>query len=162
MNKKKTPTRKLDLFKVVLPNISRKNSKFYGNLSEEEKKEFSPLVVMKFLSGTTNARQVFFLNELVNTFVFTLGKHKELLAHLMTICTTGSCPRYTFPKAKGNKSPTMPNTIKVIMEYFKYSTKDAKSALVIITNAELLSLAEQLGRQPKEISEIKKELKKRC
>jgi len=154
--------RKLDLFNVVLPNISKKNNKFYSNLSEEEKKELSPLVVMKFLSGTSNARQVFFLNELVNTFVFTLAKHKELLVYLMTICTTGTCHRYTFPKAKGNKSPNTPKTIKIITEYFKYSTKEAKAALEIITNAEILSLAEQLGRQPKEISEIKKELKKRC
>ena len=44
---------KLDLFNF-LNNMSQKNEKFYGTLSEEEIKEISPLILMRWLSGTND------------------------------------------------------------------------------------------------------------
>ena len=152
---------KLDLFNTVLPNLSRKNEKFYTSLTEEETKEISPLILMRWLSGTNNARQVYFLNELVNPFVFTLPKHKELLVDLMTLCTSGHEQRYKFNKALSKKSSSTPKCVAIIMEIFNYNTVDALEVLPLISNDDILSFAEQLGRQPQEITAIKKELKSR-
>jgi len=151
---------KLDLF-TYLNNLSRKNSKFYNSLSDDEKKEISPLIIMRWLSGTSDARQVFFLNELVNPFVFTLGKHKELLNQLMSLCTSGKQYKYNFIKAKSKKTTSTPKSVEVIKEYFHYSTLEAMEALLLISNEDVLSFAEQLGKQPPEIATIKKELKTR-
>lgn len=151
---------KLDLF-GFLSNVSRKNEKFYKTLSEEEIKEVSPLIMMRWLSGTNDARQIYFLNELVNPFVFTLGKHKELLVGLMTLCSSGRDQRYKFPKAKSKKTSKTPKAVEVIKEFFSYNTIDALEVLSMISNDDILSFAEQLGRQPPEITAIKKELKTR-
>lgn len=152
---------KLDLFKQVLPNLSRKNEKFYGTLSEEETKEISPLILMRWMTGTNDARQVYFLNELVNPFVFNMGKHKELLVNLITICASGRDQRYKFNKVKSKKTTSTPKAVAVIREMFNYNTIDALEALSMISNDDVLSFAEQLGRQPTEITAIKKELKSR-
>jgi len=152
---------KLDLFKEVLPNISRKNEKYYKSLTEEQAKEITPLVLMRWLSGTNDARQVYFLNELVNPFVFNLGKHKELLVDLMTLCTSGKQQRYKFVKVKSKKTSKTPKTVGVIKQFFEYSTLDAIEVLPIISDDDILSFAEQLGRQPPEITAIKKELRTR-
>lgn len=151
---------KLDLFNF-LNNISRKNEKFYRTLSEEEIKEISPLIIMRWLSGTKDARQIYFLNELVNPFVFTLGNHKELLVDLMTLCTSGRQQRYNFNKAKTKKTTKAPKTVEVIKEYFQYNMIDALEVMPMLSNDDIISFAEQLGRQPPEITAIKKELKTR-
>jgi len=152
---------KLDLFKEVLPNISRKNEKYYKSLTEEQTKEITPLVLMRWLSGTNDARQIFMLNELVNPFVFTLGKHKELLVDLMTISTSGKSCRYKFNKVKSKKNTTTPKTTEVVKQYFNYNTVDALEILPILSDDDILSFAEELGTQPTEITAIKKELKAR-
>jgi len=151
---------KLDLFNF-LSNVSRKNEKFYKTLSEEEIKEISPLITMRWLSGTNDARQIYFLNELVNPFVFTLSKHKELLVDLMTLCGSGHDQRYKFIKAKSKKTSKTPKVVEVIKNFFDYNTVDAMEVLPMISNDDILSFAEQLGRQPPEIAAIKKELKTR-
>ena len=152
---------KLDLFNEVLPNLSRKNEKFYKSLTEEQAKEISPLILMRWMSGTNDARQIYFLNELVNPFVFTLGKHKELLVDLITLCASGREQRYKFNKVKSKKISKTPKTVNIIKEFFDYNTIDALEVLPIISNDDILSFAEQLGSQPPEISAIKKELKTR-
>jgi hypothetical protein len=153
---------KLDLFNTVLPNLSRKNEKFYKSLSEEEAKDIEPYILMRWMSGTNDARQVYFLNELVNPFVFNLNKkHKELLVDLITLCASGREQRYKFNKTISKKTSSTPKTIEVIKEIFSYNTIDALEVLPLISNDDILSFAEQLGRQAPEITVIKKELKSR-
>jgi len=152
---------KLDLFNEVLPNLSRKNRKFYKSLTEEQAKEISPLILMRWMSGTDDARQVYFLNELVNPFVFNLGKHKELLVNLITLCASGKIQRYKFNKTKSKKTTSTPKVVEVIKEFFSYNTIDALDVLPVISNDDILSFAEQLGRQAPEITAIKRELKTR-
>lgn len=152
--------RKLDLF-GFLGQISRKNAKFYATLSEDEQKEVVPFVNMRWLTGTTDERQIFLLNELVNPFVFTLQKHKELLVHLMTISASGIDRRYKFNKVKSKKTTSTPKSVNVVKRIYGYNTLDALDALKILKNDEILSFAEQLGMQKPEIAAIKKELKTR-
>lgn len=155
---------KLDLF-GLLGKLSKQDAKYYSTLSDEEIKEISPFVIMRWLTGANDIQQIFLLNELVNPFVFSLpnkqNKHTELLLDLMTLCCSGKAHRYRYVKTKTKKTTSTPKTLDVVKEFFQYSSKDAISALKLISNDDVISFAEQLGRQPPEISAIKKELKKR-
>jgi len=153
--------RKLDLF-GFLGQINRKNAKFYATLSEEEAKEVKPFVIMRWLTGSMDERQIYLLNELVNPFAFSLQKeHKELLVYLMTICSSGIDRRYKFNKVKSKKTSSTPKAVEVIKRIYGYNALDALDAMKILKNDEILSFAEQLGMQKPEIAAIKKELKTR-
>lgn len=151
---------KLDIFRV-LNHTSRKDPKFFKELTEEEQKAYQPLIVMRWLTGTTDARQIYFINELVNPFVFTLTKHKELLYFLMTTCTSGKQQRYYWNKALSKKSTKTPTAVSVIKDYFNYSTLHAIEALPLLSTDDILDYAAQLGRQKEDIAKIKKEMKNR-
>lgn len=55
----------------------------------------------------------------------------------------------------------MPLTIAVVREYFTYSSIEAGEALPLLDDDAVINCAEQLGRQPDELKQIKKELKNR-
>jgi len=152
--------RTLDLFEL-LGNINKKKRTYYRELSDQEKKEFVPLIIMRWLSGTTNPGQITFLNEVVNPFVFELSKHKELLFMLMTVCTNGSFKKYTWQKAKGKSMPTMPTSLDVIKRNDPYlSHRQAVDLLKIFKESDILEMAGDLGCEKDELTKIKAEFKK--
>ena len=150
---------KLDIFRV-LRHTDQKDTSFFDNLTEEEQKAYQPLVAMRWLSGTTDTRQIVFLNELVNRFVFSIPNHKGLLYKLMTVCTAGKPRRYYWNKT-AKKTSSAPSAVSVIQDYFEYSSSDAIDALPVLSNEDILFYAEQLGRQKDELTKLKRELKTR-
>lgn len=150
----------LDIFKI-LNKLSQKDRKFFSELSEDDMKSLQPLVLMRWLSGTTDARQIYFLNELVNPMVFSIGKHKQLLLDLLMISAPGKQRMYKWNKAKGKNTSNTPKSLALIRQYYGYSTNHAIDTLRILSNADILQIAEDLGKQPDEIKDITKELKGR-
>jgi hypothetical protein len=152
--------RTLDLFKT-LDGINKKKRFAFRELSAAEQKEFAPLVIMRWLSGTNNPGQITFLNEVVNPFVFDLSKHKELLYVLMTVCTNGSFKKYSWQKAKGKSIPSMPGSLDVIKRNDPYlSHRQAMDLLKIFKETDILGMAEDLGCEKEELTKIKAEFKK--
>lgn len=151
---------KFDIFKI-LERLSVKDKAFFDNMSEDDFKALQPLVLMRWLSGTSDTRQIFFLNEIANPMVFPLTKHKELLIDLLMICSSGKTKRYFWNKAKNNKKTSMPYTIEVIKQYFGYSTLEASLALPNLKDDDILGYAAYLGYQTNEIKALTKELKTR-
>jgi hypothetical protein len=149
---------KLDIFRV-LNAANSKDVNFFRNLTEEEQKAFLPFLIVRWMSGTSDARQVYFINELMNSFTFSLQQHKELLWQLITICNSGRSQRYVWNKLPAKSTPSHPIAAKAVMEYFGYSTRDANEALLVLSRDEVLEMAEELAFQPDEIAKIKKELK---
>ena len=128
---------KLDIFKV-LSQISTKDRNFYSSLEDDQKKALQPLVVMRWLSGTKNIQQIYFLNELVNPFVFSMHNHKELLIDLMMCCTSGKSQRYYWNKAQSKKTSSTPHLVSVVKDFFGYNTRDAMEALPLLTDEDLI------------------------
>lgn len=148
----------LDIFRV-LNNVDSKDASFLSSLSDEERKAFQPFLVQRWLSGTLSARQVYFLNEIVNPYVFSLPNHKLLLWQLMTLCTSGKPQRYTWHKLPGGGGTSKPVSTRVVADYLGYSTKDATQALLLLSRDDVLSYATELGRQSDDMAKIKKEIK---
>lgn len=150
----------IDIFKV-LEKLNQKDYKFFQELPEEDLKSLHPLVLMRWMSGCNEARQVFFLNELVNPMCFPLTKHKQLLLKLLMISGPGKYRRYTWTKAKGKRTSNTPKTLAMIKQCYGYSTDHGIDALKILSNEQILQMAEDLGKQPDEVREIAKEIKGR-
>lgn len=147
---------KLDIFRV-LNEIDKKNINFYSSLTEDEQKAFAPKVVARWLSGTYNKQQVYFINEIVNPFVFSLYKHPGLLYQLMTLCTTGKPQRYIWSKAL-SKTPSNPFSIKAIQQYFGYNSEDAQQSIQILSPEDIVIIAETMGWQDEDLNKMRKEL----
>ncbi len=87
-------TAKLDI-KRELNSVDRKVYEFYDNLTDEERKAFSPYVLMRYVSNVQGDREIqeWFLettNELVNKNHWDLSKnHKALLWKLFAACGAG-------------------------------------------------------------------------
>lgn len=148
---------KLDIFKL-LGRLDKGDYHVWEKLSDEERKGFSSLVTMRWMSGTSDARQVVFLNELVNPMIFNLSDHPELQMKLLAIASSKQNKRYKWLSMKTTRK-VKPKILNVIKEYLEYSSKDAEEASVLISNEDIISMAEELGYQPDEIKNIKKELK---
>lgn len=147
---------KTDIF-AILGNLNKKNEAYYSELPDDQQKAIQPLLLQRWMSGTSDARQVFLLNEVANPFVFSLYKHKELLWHLLTVCAPGKFAKYQWMSQKGAGSVNKPVSTEVVMKYYGYNTRHAKDAVELLSADQILELAQHLGYQPEEIAKLKKE-----
>lgn len=156
MVEKANPAQPLDIFRV-LDALNRRDIEFYSKLTEEEQKAFQPFLVMRWMSGTSDARQVYFINHFANPYVFALPNHKELLWYLLVVASSGRSQRYVWNKLPARASSPKPLSAKVVAQVFKYSMNDASEAVHVLSKNDILDMATDLGMQSDEISKIKKE-----
>lgn len=143
---------KLDIF-TVLKNLNNKNIKYYDTLSPDLQKAAAPLVIMRWLSGTSDREQILRINEMVNPYMFSLNP--RMLFKLMAISATG---RVSSCSWVGGKKTTNSNVITLLSKYFECSKMEAKGYLSIYTNDELLVFAEEMGYTEKQSKELMQEL----
>ena len=147
---------KLDIWEL-LRNIDDKNNKFIVELPEDEKKGFAPIVALRWLSGGGNQVQLLNLNELVNSTVFNLYKHPNLLYSLMVASTPKHRKNYNW--VKGHKKKKMTKRIDVIRRYLDVSPYEAESFLPLYSNEDVLDMAQALGEPAESIKLLKSEMK---
>lgn len=108
---KKKKEYKLDLFGQTLPALYKCDFGFYDRCSEEERKEISPLILMRWVSLGDNQTVA---PELVNSFVnqgfWQLSKFPELQWKLLCMVASeisrNRTPRHTWMMPKKKKSTT--------------------------------------------------------
>lgn len=147
----------LDIFHL-LGQIDKKDTQFYSKLTDEQRKAYSPLVTMRWTAGTTDERQIIFINELVNRFVFNLGNHKELLYKLQCAASSGISRRYSWMTAQSSSNKKI-RGLGTVMAYYDYSVREAKSVMHLLSSDDIIGMAEELGYQKTELAQLKKELK---
>lgn len=149
--------RSLDIFDL-LSKIDQKDLHIWEKLSDIQRKEFAPLVVLRWLRGTDNKTQLMLLNELINPVLFNIGNEKEFLLKLMSVCSIGGKKRYSWINSK-TSSKKQKLKLEVISKYCQISIKQSEEIHKIYSNDDIISMSEELGYQKDEISNLKKELK---
>lgn len=147
----------LDLF-GFLNQLNSRNLRAYDQLEEDAKKAAHPLVIMRWLSGTGDEAQIIRLNTFVNPYVFSLGQEKELLFKLLAASCTGP-KRNQWLKGPGTKGSGK-LAIKVLMEHFDCTARDAGHLLPSWGSDDVLQCAEELGWDKADITKLKAELAK--
>jgi hypothetical protein len=155
---------KLDIMEV-LKALDMGDRAYYDGLTDEEKKAYVPLVIMRWMSALpdqNSARHysVLAVNDLVNVGFWELSKHTELQHLLLCSAGTGRKQFRQWIAAGGRKTKT-----KKLDEYFLQRHPDAGSdELEILRNAvdrkEFKAQLEAEGMSDKEIKELVEEFKK--
>ena len=148
-------TYKLDIFALLSAIDSPKSKDIYSNLTDDEKKGFAPLIVMRWMSGTSDERQIILLNEFVNQYVFSLAKHPHLLMRLLQVASSKTNKRYQWIGIKSSKKNKLSQ--KVVQEYFEMSAREVNLLNPFPPESEIMQMAEELGWQKEEITALKKE-----
>ena len=151
---------KINIFQV-LGSINKKSKTVFTALTEEERKGVHPLVIMRWMSGIKSPLQIMMLNEYTNKYVFALANHKKLLMDTLVACSPGHFTKYNWTKKKGGVNSNTPLLLNLVKEVYNYSSMKAIDCIPLLDDETLLEMAMDLGRQPQEIKDIKKELKKR-
>lgn len=150
-------TYKLDIFDTLAKIDNKKTGNLYSKLSDDEKKGFAPLIVMRWMSGTSDEKQVVLLNELVNPYIFSLGKHPELLMQLMQVASSKVPRRYQWIGVKSKKKNT--EARKVVGMYFDMSEREVNLINPFPSEEEVMSMAEFLGLEKEDVKKLQAEYK---
>ena len=148
---------KLDIFELLSKINSSKSGDIYTKLSDDEKKGFAPLIVMRWMSGTSDERQIILLNEFVNKNVFTLAKHPHLLMQLLQVASSKTSKRYQWIGVKSKKKNTLRK--RAVKEFFNMSEREIGLMSPFPNDAEIMEMAESLGWEKEDINSLKKEMK---
>ena len=144
---------KVDIFKI-LNGISQNDLSLIDTLSEEELKELSPFLLQLWLKGADNNvnGRILLMNELLNPYTFSLSQHKKLLYKLMCVCNGFKIPtRFHISK---RKKKTVQKHIKIIMEYYQCSEREAIDYGDIFEKTDIIVIAENMGYDSNEIKDI--------
>jgi hypothetical protein len=147
-------TAKLDI-KQELAAVDKKNHNFYDDLTDEEKKAFSPYVLMRYTSNVQGDRdtQEWFLemtNEMVNKNHWNLSKdHKALLWKLFACIGTGA-PAY-HPYIAASKKEKAVKIEKLLAELYPARKMDEiKLQASLMTADDKTELFDKMGFDKKQ------------
>lgn len=148
----------VDIFKL-LRHIDAGDLMYYESLSDEEKKSISMFMVARWQSCTKNMNQIVMSNALVNSTVLQFGtKHSAMLYRLMLIASSGTEKQYKWvPKA--TRKHKRPESTDVIASYYNISKMDASEYHNMFTVADVIELANSMGKSEATIKQIKNEYK---
>lgn len=149
-------TDKLDIFEV-LKHIDKRDISFYDNLSDDQKKQFVPLLTMRWLSSGSPQATVL-SNGVLNPLVFKLYRHPGFMYKLMVAISDGKSKRHTWVKKK-SKDKASPTVIATIAAYYQCSKKDALRYKNRLSEDDILEMADELGYDKDQIKKLKSELK---
>jgi hypothetical protein len=138
--------------------IDMRDYDFYSKLTPEEKKEFSPFILMRYSSnvqGDTELQEWFLerTNELVNKHHWVLSKnHKELLWKLFAGCGAGVKTYHPYLKA-GTKEKAV--KIEKLLAELNPAMKlsDIKAWAKMMTKADKEELFDKMGFDKKQRKE---------
>lgn len=153
-------TDKLPL-KNQLDALDKKKRGWYSNLSDEDKKQISPWVLMRYLSSSQNNNRQFIdyylemTNDVVNVHFNSVRHHPELQIQLMQAVGIGRTEYHPWiaPGKKGKESK-----MHSIVSDFYPNLNDDEVELFVQNNSkeELVDMLDQLGYSKKDIKKILK------
>lgn len=148
--------RSVDIF-WVLNQLDAKNFELWEQLDEQQRKDISPYVILRWLAGCSDPEQLVKLGEIACSCLFEFGSKKELMLKVLAACTVNGSKRYKWINPKG-ASKSSSKALELIAMSYGLSLKHANDVRAQFTAAEIIELAEAQGWQKPEIKELQKEL----
>lgn len=147
---------------VELLSMDMNNMNFYKELTNEQKKEISLWVLMRYMSSSQNFSEhhLMMVNDLVNCHYNVLIKHPELQWKLLALCGLGKKQFHPWiPPPKGVKK----NKIEeIILEHYPLLRDDElEMFLTMNTQKDLELFLKENGYDDKTIKDLFKESVKR-
>lgn len=154
---------KLDM-KTVLSSIDRQQLDFYEKLTDEERKAYSPFVIMRYMSSMANrdpmqAYAILATNDLVNVGFGDLNKHPEL-QHKLLCCAGAGSKQYRpwIPVPKGKRGGQN-SVVKFLAEIYPQCNSTELDLMYLnITSDQLDQLAYSNDVKEKDTREMLKVL----
>jgi hypothetical protein len=136
--------------------VDQREYNFYDNLSDQEKKEFSPYILMRYVANVQLNEpdiQEWYLertNEFVNKNHWTLSKnHKALLWKLFASCGTGINCYHPYLKASSKEKAV--KIEKLLLElYPAMKLEDIKLMAKMMTKEDKTELFDKMGFDKKQ------------
>lgn len=163
---KKRKEYKLDLFRQTLPALYKCDLDFYANCSDEERKEISPLILMRWISLNEKTPDIApgFVNSFVNNGFWQLSKHPELqwkqLCVVASVMSPNVTPRHKWmmPKRKTSSTPLLDAYFE---QMYPFASNEEINILKLKLESEddVRDLASQFGASDGEIKDVVKEYK---
>jgi hypothetical protein len=141
-------------------------TEYYDNLTDQERKAFSPLVIQRWLSVVSDqnplqAYHVIALNDLVNMGLFQLQKeHTELLWKLMCVAGSGKRQQHAWIANKRSSGTTPRLDAWIRSHHAHVNDLELQILRHSRTAAEWEQHIKSSGASDGEIKEIRSELKK--
>lgn len=148
--------RTLDIF-WLLGQLDAKNFDVWAQLTEAQRKEVSPYVILRWLAGCSDPEQLVMLGEVASTCLFDFGDKPEFMLKVLAACTVNGSKRYKWVSPKG-ATKSSSKALQLIAHTYKMPLKHAADVRPLFTSAEVLELAEAQGWQKDELVDLKKEL----
>lgn len=152
--KPKTPTRTVNIFDT-LKRIDLRQEDYYDGMLETDQKQLHPLVMTRWMSGTSDPAVIQMLNLTNNKYNFILAQHKPLLMRMLLLSASGSSRRYQW--LSKTKDTSQNRSLKVLREYYNCSVREADMYIKQHTMDELVQMAEYVGWQDDEVKALTKE-----
>ena len=149
MKQKKKYT--LNIFDL-LSRADRGEEAFYEFLTPEEKKQFSPWLIQRWISS----KKLGLVNEITNPLIGSLPH--DLCWRLFCAIGVPGTGRYKFPTTGGSSSLKSDIILKLVSEHFGVSRRVAKTYLPLLSTEDLLQIADEEGLEKPEIKKIKAKL----
>lgn len=143
--------------KEVMAAIDKKDRNFYARLTPEQKKAFSPWMMMRYCSsaqGRHSADYIFMTNELVNKDFSEVSKHPELQWLLLSACGSGKIEFHPYlkpPNARKKKNKVFEFIYSI---YPHMKAEDIEELITLNDKASLKQLAKEHGYDDKTIKDI--------
>lgn len=143
-----TKTYSNDIFKV-LTEIDKRNFDFFKSYDDKKIKELQPYIILRWLSSVSQGNSEHYIlktNNIVNTKLFELSEHKELLLNLLCCCGIGSWTKHNWipiSKEKNNKDE------KELRSFYKLSDEEWELKKINITDDEKKEILQYLGKMDK-------------
>jgi hypothetical protein len=146
---------KLDM-QSVLRAIDRRDTEFYSNLTEDERKAFSSWMTMRWCSATSGyaAEYIMLTNELVNKDFMIMNKHPELQWQLFARVGLNKPVKHVWFKPPNAKKTRNAVQEWVAGVYPHLKADELELFMQINSTEQLQQLARDHGLSDKEIKEI--------
>lgn len=135
---------KLDLFEL-LGKIDEFDIDYINSLSDDDKKQASSYMLLRWMACTNDENKVHRLAALPNKIIFNLSGHHSLAMHLLASCGSGEKEFYKWKKKSGRKQ-SRPVTTELLKEYYNMSKDDAIRDSELMDVDSMVEIAEDLGR----------------